>query len=193
MMTLYKTNNSGQLWSRHQVNSVKGRAYTLTLDPVDENIIYMGGYNAEGGNRGAVYKSSNGGKAWNELGKNTFRQKNDFINQIAVDPLSRNIVYILTDSGLYKSFNFGASWQEVSSSLKQNNRVIQLKIHPKHSNKIYAATKNGVYYSEDRGKNWVRLDSDDFALASLCLAINVKKGYLFAGTSSSGVFRTSIK
>jgi len=191
-ISLFKTKNSGLQWSYYPVNSVIGKVYALALDPINEDIIYMGGYNAAGGNKGVVYKSSNGGTTWQELGKNTFRKKNDFVNQIAVDPISRNIIYVLTDSNLYKSLDFGSSWQKISSLSKQSSRVFRIKIHPKASQKLYAATKNGVYFSPDRGKQWLPLYSDSSVPATLCLEINAKKGYLFAGTDCGSVFRTSI-
>jgi len=42
-ISLFKTKNSGLQWSYYPVNSVIGKVYALAVDPINEDIIYMGG------------------------------------------------------------------------------------------------------------------------------------------------------
>jgi photosystem II stability/assembly factor-like uncharacterized protein len=62
-----------------------------------------------------------------------------------------NIVFACTNGGgIFKSNNYGISWEESNSGLGDKS-VFSLT---KNENKVYASTYGGIYFSSDYGKSW---------------------------------------
>jgi photosystem II stability/assembly factor-like uncharacterized protein len=76
----------------------------ITIDTSDPNIVYVafGGYS-----RGNLWKTTNGGGQWSNLG-NLLPEAP--VRAIAVHPRRNNLVYIGTEVGLFASENGGATW-----------------------------------------------------------------------------------
>jgi hypothetical protein len=111
-------------------------AGAVTIDPNDENTVYVGTGEANICGSGCVagtglYRSTNGGRSWTQLGKTEFAGKG--IGEIVVHPTNPNILYVgsttalggmssvcctgvtrpvpgIAKWGLYKSTNGGNSW-----------------------------------------------------------------------------------
>ncbi|OGU63624.1 MAG: hypothetical protein A2440_03060 [Stygiobacter sp. RIFOXYC2_FULL_38_25] len=62
-----------------------------------------------------------------------------------------NILFTCTyGGGIFKSNNYGISWEESNSGLGDKS-VFSLT---KNENKVYASTYGGIYFSSDYGKSW---------------------------------------
>lgn len=148
---------------------------SIASDPVEPNRVYLmcGTYT---NNKSAILSSSDYGKTWercdvpfrcggNQSGRGTGER-------LAVDPHNNNIIYCGTRSdGLWRSEDFGASWEKTDSfpvkgDYVQNGDsigIMWVEFDPS-SNDIYAgaAMQNGecIYRSSDNGSSWNALPVD---------------------------------
>jgi len=120
-----------------------------------------------------VYKSSNSGKTWKNLGlEKTFR-----ISRVIVHPTDTNTVYVASlghthgpqqERGIYKTTDGGKTWERVFF-VNENTGCADLSIDPKNPNILYAAmweveiktwnlksggVGSGIYRTKDGGKTW---------------------------------------
>jgi photosystem II stability/assembly factor-like uncharacterized protein len=126
-----------------------------------------------------------------------------WIREVAVDPIDTSIVYAGTyGHGLFKSYDSGGSWVEMSNGLPMWPNSIagspgepnwghgdffpieEIYIHPVHSNNLLAATGRGVYRSSDGGAQWVNSSAGLPDSARVCLLTQMTGNpeVLFAGT-----------
>lgn len=120
-----------------------------------------------------VYKSSNAGKTWKNMGlEKTYR-----ISRVIVHPTDTNTVYVASlghahgpqqERGVYKTTDGGKNWERVLF-LNENTGCSDFSIDPKNPNILYAAmweveirtwnlksggSSSGIYRSKDAGKTW---------------------------------------
>ncbi|NTW04463.1 MAG: hypothetical protein HGA19_24900 [Oscillochloris sp.] len=83
------------------------------------------------------------------------------VNDLAIDPDDATIIWLSTNTGLYRSTNAGTSWSPVApSTLSYVRKVI---IAPSNTQRIFAISWS-VYRSEDGGSTWSAIS----APASTC-------------------------
>ncbi len=114
--------------------------------------------------------------------------------EIALHPSKPNILYIATNSYVYKSRDEGATWQNISKGMT-HSRVISLAVDPLFSANVYAGTKgDAVFKSYNGGQNWVsqRNGLDGVTISSVVhqlIFVPGSSNHLFAATSM-GVFES---
>ncbi len=168
----YKSDNEGKTWqSKWKGVSSGSPAYSnltacvgsIAIDPQNPKIIFMGfGYRPsslpdEGLGLGVlgkvtwsgdIYRSSDKGETWkvmSSLGKGVK------IRHIKI--VSSEIIYISTDSGLFKSEDGGKSWGKII-----NVSAKFIAVHPENFKIVYlAAGEEGIYKSQDAGEHWVKM------------------------------------
>ncbi|MCH2224706.1 MAG: glycosyl hydrolase [Crocinitomicaceae bacterium] len=149
----------------------------IIVHPTDENTVWVAAYGpvwSEGGDRG-VYKTTDGGKTWNqtlEISKHTG------VAEIAIDPTDPSILYASAhqrrrrewtyigggpESGLYKSTDGGETWKEINSGLPKGEMGrIGISVSPVNSNYVYAIVearedKQGFFRSTNKGESWEKM------------------------------------
>ncbi len=149
---IFKTTDGGLHWNpifdQYSYLSIG----TLTLDPVNPDIIYAGtgdpniGAYVFVGN--GVYRSSNGGETWEHLGL----EEVGIVSKIAVNPQNTNEIYVSAmglpfvrnnDRGLYKSTNGGQTWEQILF-VSDNAGIIDMVMDPQSPEIIYAASWNRI-------------------------------------------------
>lgn len=55
---------------------------------------------------------------------------------------------------IYKTNNYGKSWQKIISGIAPNSYVRVVREDPKVPGILYAGTENGLYVSFDEGRKW---------------------------------------
>lgn len=116
--------------------------FSMAVSPSDNDIMYAA---AEGG---GIFKSTDHALNWELTSINeVFTNAQD----IKVHPVNPNIVYVATESDIYKTINGGLTW---SLNFTAPGTVEQFYIHRTTPSKVYAATKNGLFLTEDDGTSW---------------------------------------
>ena len=75
-------------------------------------------------------------------------------NTVAIDPMSSDVVYAGTTSGVFMSRDGGFSWSDPSNGALDGVNVHCLAIDPVSPTNVYAGTANGIAASNDGGANW---------------------------------------
>ena len=173
---------NGIFYARTGANYISGRTNAIAFHPSDPNIIYIG---AAGG---GVWKTTNGGTAWQALTDNL---TSTACGTVAVDPNNPNTVYFGTgelnfsrDSyygdGAYQSTDGGTSWTKIAS-IAIGSKLSQIAIDPTNSNTVYAAGSSGVYKSTNAGASWSSMSSGNNANCILVDPINSQILYITTG------------
>lgn len=136
-------------------SSGQGRINTVTVDPNNSSIIYVGAP------AGGIWKSVNSGTTFMPL-FDEFPQIG--VSGIVVDSANSNIIYIATgdrDSsastfvGVYKSLDGGTTWT-ATGTISGVSKASDIYIHPTNSNILWVATNNGLYKTTNAGSTWNR-------------------------------------
>jgi photosystem II stability/assembly factor-like uncharacterized protein len=174
---IYKSLDAGKTWQKMGLSATHhiGR---IVIHPKNPEVVYaaalghLWGPNAERG----VYKTTDGGKTWNQVLK---INDDTGVSDIAMDPESPDTLYAAAyerrrtpfgfngggpGSAIYKTTDGGATWKKLTKGLPYENGGdtgrIGLDIYRKDSNVVYAIVqheKGGTYRSEDKGETWKKM------------------------------------
>lgn len=137
---IWKTINGGTTWAPLTDNNASWMTiYSLTIDPVNQNIVYAGMANSVG-----IIKSTNAGSSWAATGAGPSGN----VRKILVHPTSTNIVFAACTNGIWRSTNGGTSWIQVHTGGKED-----IEFKPDDVNIMYA-TGNDMVRSTDNGVSW---------------------------------------
>ncbi len=182
---VWKTIDAGRTWQplmQHQGASSVG---ALDISLSNPNIIYVGTgqvafrYDMLAGD--GVYKSTDGGKTWNNVGlKNT-----QHIGRIIIDPKDPNHVLVAglgnvfapnNERGVFLTTDGGKTWKK-TLFVNDSTGAVDLASDPDDPSVVYAAmwqmqahpwldyfmpetgAGSGIFKSTDGGEHWVRLTS----------------------------------
>jgi len=124
---VFKSTDGGQTWNKIFYVDQKTGCSDLIMDPNDPNILYASmwefrrtpwSFNS-GGTKSGLFKSTDGGKTWNELNNGFPKGKLGRI-AVAVAPSNPKIIYSVIESengdqsGLYRSEDSGTSWKRLN-------------------------------------------------------------------------------
>jgi photosystem II stability/assembly factor-like uncharacterized protein len=177
---VWKTTNSGTTWKPIFDGEKSYSIGCVVLDPSNPEIVWVGtGENVSGRHVGfgdGVYRSSDGGKSWKNMGL----ADSQHISEIIVDPGDSNTVYAASqgplwsaggDRGLFKTTDGGATWTNVLSDGEWTG-VTDVVIDPRDPKVLYAATwqhhrtvaalidggpESGIHRTTDGGESWTKL------------------------------------
>ncbi|PJG46231.1 hypothetical protein CAF53_18690 [Sphingobium sp. LB126] len=137
---------------------------TLYVDPRDANVIYAGV------EQGALLKSTDGGKSWNDLDE--FVDYENFvykdIHQVLLRPGNADEVYITTGLGIYCSHDGGSTWERLTGDDFRIGYPDQLLFAPNDDQRLFVSggfaipyywveaksARGTVMISEDGGRSW---------------------------------------
>ena len=211
--TLYRTTDGGASWT----SSVITHKYAtkIAVDPTNDNVIYLGGYDSYSdwvgpGRYITVYycwvdKSTDGGASWTaDIWRMYGPYSSIIVSGIYVDPAFPNRVYVsiyddhygpggpASNGYLYRSEDYGATWKYILGGT-----AVDIEINPAATNEVYAAAfnepqkpLNGVLVSTDWGNTWQPMNAGLTMTHVNSLAANWTHRILYVGTSGGGIFRT---
>lgn len=140
--------------------------YTLNFCPNSFKVIYAGAPTS------GLWKSIDGGQSWNVIDAVQHLPINS-VNDIALSEECPNYtIYISTGNtntggaalyscGIYKSTDFGQSFQPISTfndvfhfNISDRKLTTKIAVSPFNTNLIFVATSDGLYRSTNGGVNW---------------------------------------
>lgn len=134
---------------------------------------------------------------WNEIEEGggvalaaTFDEISVSILSVAADPNNPAILYLGTNSGVYKSINSGAYWNGSGLS----GRVItSVTVDPFQSHIIFAATSavsGSLFKSTDAGKTWVPANTGMVGMDVNALWMDPERGNVIYAATNNGVYKS---
>ena len=178
---VWKSNDYGRVWKPIFDQMPTGSVGDIAVSESNPNVVYVGC--GEGIQRpdlsvgDGVYKSSDAGKTWTNMGLRDGQQ----IGDIIIDPKDENRIFVAvlghpygpnTERGVYRSLDGGKNWERVLYK-DENTGAIQVNFDPNNSNIIYAdlwagrqgpwengawnGKESGLFKSTDGGTTWKKL------------------------------------
>jgi photosystem II stability/assembly factor-like uncharacterized protein len=193
---IIKSTNQGDDWTTFNMTTVLPVGYSvvnLALAPDDNQIIFAIG--SEGFSNSKVAATFDGGTTWEDRTGNLPAGKP--LNHLTV---SNQNVFIAGGQlfggqvvGVYKTENYGQSWQNISTSFpnKVSNFIL---VNPTNPNKMYSASEgDGVYYTVNGGLTWnYNTNGAGNNGAARCLIFEPgNTDVIYAGFLSLGVCKTT--
>jgi photosystem II stability/assembly factor-like uncharacterized protein len=178
---VWKTTDYGRTWFPIFDEQPTGSVGDVVVAPSNPNVLYVG--SGEGLQRpdlstgDGIYKSTNGGKTWMNMGLKDAQQ----IGGLAIDPTNENRVFVAAlghpyganeERGVYRTLDGGKTWERVLYK-DENTGAIQVTIDPNNPNIIFAdmwagrqgpwengawnGKESGLFKSIDGGNTWKKI------------------------------------
>ncbi len=157
---LFLSNDGGENWSVSPGSDVLTASMaSICIDYSNDQVLYLGSGdpNYYGGGAG-LYKSTNGGNTFTQLGGGL--PTNKMIIETILHPTNPNIIVVATDGGIYKSTDAGATWVAKTATNVQFSDM--KKSQGASSLVLFAGTYTNapeLYRSADFGETWTIVTS----------------------------------
>ena len=177
---VYKSTDAGKTWKKIGLDLTQHIA-RIVIHPKDPNIVFVaaqGALYSKSPQRG-IYKSTDGGLTWKNV---LFVDDKTGCNELSMDMNNPRVLYASMwehgrmpwkvtsggpGSGLYKSVDFGETWQKMTEGLPKEMGKMAIAVCRSNSEKVYALIESdwdkdagGLYVSSDAGKNWAQVSND---------------------------------
>ena len=170
---VYKTTNGGANWSlmSNGITDPLG-IQAIAIHPTNPNIAFIAAFDGLANSTVGLFKTTNGGTNW--FGSNNGIGTIKNLLSILFNPLNPNVIYVGTSfnlnptvapSKIYKSFDEGANWIDMSNGLPTGtttgNPVRALCVSTVDTSLVLAAlflndTTGGTYLTTNGGISWVK-------------------------------------
>ncbi|MEM0999763.1 MAG: glycosyl hydrolase [Bacteroidota bacterium] len=220
---VWKTTNHGVTYTPIFDAEASYSIGCVTIDPNQTSTIWIG--TGENNNQRSVaygdgvYKSSDGGKSWKNMGL----KASEHIAKIIVDPRNSDVVYVAAygplwsdggDRGVYKTVDGGENWEQIHF-ISDKTGTCELVMDPTNPDVLYEAVhqrrrhvftyigggpESSIYKSTDAGKTWKEsingLPKGKMGRIGLAVSpadANVVYAIVEAGEDKFGFFRSTNK
>jgi photosystem II stability/assembly factor-like uncharacterized protein/uncharacterized protein (UPF0216 family) len=153
-----KQGNGGGPYTNEAVGAENyGTLSYVVESPHEAGVIWTGS------DDGYVQITKDNGLNWTNITPKNLKEC--LINTIEVSPHDPATAYIATTRykfddktpGLYKTTNYGKTWQNISSNIPQGAYTRVVREDEKQKDLLFAGTETGVYMSKNGGRNWSAL------------------------------------
>jgi photosystem II stability/assembly factor-like uncharacterized protein len=155
---LFVSRTGGAKWERIGTDSSLPTIWSLTIDPVEPNILFAGTRPA------GVYRSRDSGRHWEKLAIDIARECSigtPFVTSILVDSEDHRVVWAGVEiDGVFRSLDGGDNWTHLETGLYDPD-VHAVTIAPTQPKRLYASTAREMFVSQDLGDTWQPLGIKD--------------------------------
>lgn len=179
---IWKTTNNGTTFTPIFDNYGVYSIGCLAIDNKNPNVVWAGtGENNSQralGYGNGVYKSTDAGKTWKNVGLEDSRQ----VGKILIDPRDSDVIFVAAegsvwgpggDRGIYQSTNGGETWNKILE-ISENTGVYDIEFHPTNPDIMYASAhqrrrhaytkinggpESAFYKSTNGGADWKKISS----------------------------------
>ena len=169
---IFKSENGGKTWTHVYTRGDKAGCVDLILDPSNANILYAGfwqvirtPYSLESGGPGSgLFKSTDAGATWTEIGRNTGGPVKGPHGKIGVtvSPVNPDRVWAIIeaeDGGVFRSDNAGKTWTRVNEQRMLRQRAwyySRIYADPAKLDTVYVLNVN-FHRSDDGGRTYTNI------------------------------------
>lgn len=126
--------------------------------------------------RGAIVESLDGGQHWQEVGQQKYlRRRPDYfdehfhhatmlgapggieVSQFMFDPSDKNIMYIVSNKGIYRTVDGGYTWCLLNLGFDEINAINSLVLNPMKPSELFVGSRYGTFRSRDGGCHFDRI------------------------------------
>lgn len=198
--SLYKTTNAGNSWtdlgkvgSGPAVGSLRGTVTSITLDPHDTEVIYVGTTND-------LLKSTDAGFTWNFT---ALHGDGSGTTYVVASKHQKDMVYFNSQYGFTRSDDGGKSYRIMNTGLPITTRggITAVRVgtiieHPTAQGNIFLAAFTDLgyqmHYSDKWGESWKMIEDISFKKSIVDMKLTMQQNYMIAGTDY-GVYVLRIK
>ncbi len=143
-----------------------------------------------------IFKSTDGGTSFQEITK-SLQSASNFIGisisstvvqefyQLAVSNTDSQLIYMTTNSGLFKTGDGGSHWNFIPLPLRKKEvPATAVAISPQSDNVVYASAASVIYKTTDAGNHWQTQNSHTEGTISVLLVHPQLPQIVFAGIFS---------
>ena len=170
----WKTHDLGHHWERNHNFPAKGVCSVITLDPTNDQTIYVGGgnfWNVKWNKRTLASPRREIPKPsihytikcdFNIPIQHMYQNTREKENQCDFDPrhysnTDYSIVSATEYGKIWRSSDGGTSWQLINNGLPNDIDVGKILFHPLNPEILYMATNYGLYKSDNLGEQWTNI------------------------------------
>jgi photosystem II stability/assembly factor-like uncharacterized protein len=178
---LFVSRDGGARWERVGDNGALPTIWSLTIDPIDPDILFAGTRPA------AVHRSRDGGLHWEKLAVDIARECSigtPLVTSLVVDPDDHRTVWAGVEiDGVFRSRDGGDTWTHLDGGLYDPD-IHAVALAATQPKRLYASTAREVFISSDLGDSWEALGINEKWPLPYARGMAVKAdepGVLFAG------------
>ena len=150
---LFVSHDGGARWECLGANGALPTIWSLTLDPVDPDILFAGTRPS------GVYRSRDGGRQWEKLAIDAARECSigeAFGTSLVVDPDDHRMVWAGVEiDGVFRSRDGGNSWTHLDRETGLYDPDIHaVALAATQPKRLYASTAREVFISDNLGETW---------------------------------------
>ena len=152
---LFASYDGGIKWERIGDAGALPTIWSLTIDPVDPDILFAGTRPA------GVYRSRDGGRQWEKLAVDIAPECSigvPFVTGLVVDPDDHLKVWAGVEiDGVFRSLDGGETWTHQKTGLYDPD-IHSVAIAATNPKRVYASTAREVFVSDNLGDTWQSLE-----------------------------------
>ena len=122
---VWKTTDKGNHWHLTTSDLLINEVVSLEITPSNNDIVYFGG-----GKK--LYKTTDGGNSWSQIGDAVFNAEDHYIPEIKIHPNNDQFIFVCSDKGLFRSVDGGNNFVELMDGDFQ-----ELEFHTMHPDTVY--------------------------------------------------------
>ncbi len=172
--------------------STYGNLTTISESPINPNVLYVG---TDDGN---VQGTRDAGANWVMLSGDMpgLAAPNTVVTRVVASRFEEGRVYTTFDGHerddyrpyVYRSDDYGNSWEPIVSGLPDDASVNVIVEHPRNENLLFLGNEVGVFVSIDRGDSWAQLKNNLPTVPVDDIVIHPRDNDLVLGTHGRGIW-----